>query len=272
MAGMHGRGETEPEPSSAVAVVKAALGAWQLPPLSIQPMESGENGEVFLLASGTRCWVAKLAYATRRHFEPGLAAAWRLSKVMPVDVATPVRTVRGDFVEMVQWPAGHQRPLAVLDFVDGEPLSHKSADAPETVGYVTGLLANRLRDVDPVDVGLDPSSPFVPGERDDDWELGEYAWLNDLSDDIAERVHRLLPQLPHSVAVWDGPEILVDGDGIGLVDFGTTDWMPRVHPIARGHCSRPTTTLTAKAAFSLLSSSNFHSQSPNAARLACSGS
>ncbi len=215
------------------ALIQNVVRRWDLPSVSIDPMPPGVNGEVALLKADQQKWVAKLAYTSREAFEPGLAVAHRM-RSSSFAVASPVPSTHGNLVEMVEWPNGTLHPFAILDFVTGDPLAHSAENAPEIMGNVCGALAGILADVDPAEVGLDPATPFVPGERNDSWNLGDYEWLNDASEVLAERVHESLPDLPHGVAVWDGPEILLGPDGTGLVDFGTTAWMPRIHPIARG--------------------------------------
>lgn len=133
-------------------------------------MDRGLNGEVALLRADHQRWVAKLAYASREDFEPGLAVACRM-RSSSFNVAAPVASREGNLVEMVEWPNGAFHPLAILDFVAGEPLSHAADDAPEIMGDVCGALADALASVDPADVGLDSSAPFVPGERNDDWYI-----------------------------------------------------------------------------------------------------
>ena len=211
----------------------ALLAPWDLGAVVVQRIPPGATADVFLVESDRGRFVAKLAYDERSYFEAGLAASERVAAAVDLPVATPRRTSAGERVVMVEWPQGHEHPLALLEYVDGEPLDPDAADTPATVGRVCGLVHRALLGVDPGDVGIrgaEVGPMFLP---DDGWDLGEHGWLDRVCAELVERAAREAHRLRWTVGVWDGPDVrLRAGDGqLGLLDFGHTFWQPLVHAV-----------------------------------------
>lgn len=211
----------------------ALLEPWGLGPLAVEWIPPGATADVFLVEGDHGRFVAKLAYEERSYFEAGLLASERVAAAVDLPVATPRPTADGDLVVMVEWPEGHEHPLALLELVEGEPLDPDALDTPATVGRVCGLVHRALLDVDPADVGIRGAEVGPMFQPDDGWDLGEHGWLDRVCAELVELAAGEAHRLRWTVGVWDGPDVRRDADGrLGLLDFGHTFWQPLVHAVA----------------------------------------
>ena len=179
-------------------------------------------------------WVAKYNYDYREHFEVGL----RVSQVVHdriandrVEVAVAVPTTTGALADMVEWPDGHHHPLALLTYVQGDPLRADDLDAATIVGDICGQVHASLLDVQPEHVGL----RHLPGEPDfdhPDRDAGEHAWLHRLARRLDRETRERRHEVRQAVSVWDGPDIRRTLTSVGLVDFGHCGLQPIAHVVA----------------------------------------
>ena len=196
-------------------------------------MEPGATADVFLLTDGDRRWVAKFAYDFREYFEGGLRASALLAarRALPYPIAAPLATDDGELTVLADWPERTPHPLAVLEFVDGQPLAAGDEHAPEVMGEVCGRVHAALLHVDPEEVGIEHRWEPTPAIHDT-WDVGEHGWLNDVYAELATRARAVDHTLRKSVGVWDGPDIRIAGTRVGLIDFGHTSFHPLVYVVA----------------------------------------
>ena len=218
--------------------LRGALNHWGLSDARVTSMSPGVSGEVFLVEDDDgRRLVAKHAYMSREDFEPGLLAAEIVSS-QGFRAACPVRTTSGEVLRMVTGPRDLVHPLALLTFVDGEPIDPSAPDAPRMLGRLLGSVHAALRDLAPEVLHIVPNdSAFLAYLRSDDQNLGEHQWLHsanrEIADAAAERIGR--GDMTIGPGVWDGPEVVADEAGsLGLLDFGNTGWFPAAHVMACG--------------------------------------
>ena len=192
----------------------------------------GATADVFSVDVGGERFVAKYAYDDRAYFEGGLRAS---EVVHGWSVSTPVRTRDDALTAMIEWPPGHWHPVALLRFVEGDPVDDDRPDAPEVLGSVCGGVHAQLLALDPASVGVEVPAEVV-GELLNEWDIGEeLRWLDDLARELPARARELVAGggLRLTVGVWDGPDIRIAEDGtVGLIDFGHTSWAPLVNVVA----------------------------------------
>jgi len=180
--------------------------------------------------------VAKYAYMHRHDFEPGLLAAQVVS-AGGMRAATPQPTNAGELVAMVEWPDGVEHPVALLTWIAGQPLDRTTQGAAETIGRTIGHVQALLLDAGRERLGLCTDRDYLSYLRSTTQDLGEHDWLHERIAELVAEVDALgeTGTLTCGPGVWDGPEIVVDGDGVlGLIDFGNVDWHPFAHVAAYG--------------------------------------
>ena len=193
-------------------------------------MTPGATADVFMVEHRRGRFVAKYAYDHKDYFETGLRASDVVAGA-GWTVAVALRTDQGELTELVEGPDGVAHPLAVLHYVPGDTLDGDRLDAPLILGHVCGGVHALLMDVDAADVGTagDPPELILDAGH---WDLGPNGWLHYLADALNPLIASAMPTLRPTVGVWDGPDIRMDGDQIGLIDFGHTAWHPLVHVVA----------------------------------------
>lgn len=220
--------------------LRRALGAWGLADAdTVAPIPPGATADVFLVQRGDERWVAKYGYQEAHHFDAGLATS-ELLELAGWDVATPVRTGDGDRYRMVEWPDGHDHPLALLRWIDGDALDTDDPGAIECKATVCGRVHAQLLDLESTAVGVEVPRPHEPDEPLTAWALGPNQWLDDVFVALQHRTRAWRDQVRSCAAVWDGPDIRVRAaDGrIGLIDFGHVSWQPVVNVVANRSLSR----------------------------------
>lgn len=208
-----------------LARLRDGLRAWDLADADVAPIPPGVSGDVFLVRRGDDRWVAKYAYDHRDHFEVGLRVAQLVHDRSDLDVATAVRTRDGALTTMVEWPDELEHPLALLTYVDGDPIDDADPDAATIIGDVCGRVHAALLDVEPSDVGATiPPRHALAATTDD--------WLEQACVELDRRTLAIRDELRHAVSVWDGPDVRRTADAIGVIDFGICGWHPLVHVVA----------------------------------------
>ena len=217
--------------------LRAALDAWGLEDAEVvEPIPPGATADVFLVRRGDERWVAKFAYQDPAHFDAGLAAS-ELLDLPDWDLATPVRTrTDGARYRLVEWPDGHERPLALLRWIDGRPLDADEPGGIECKATVCGRVHAQLLELDPATVGVEVPRPHAPPDPIDAWDLGPHQWLDDVFLDARRRTVEWRRRVRSCVGVWDGPDVRVRESAtdrrIGLIDFGHTTFQPLVNVVA----------------------------------------
>lgn len=214
--------------------LRRGLQAWGLGRAEVVPIVPGATADVFLVMDSGARWVAKCNYDYREHFEVGL----RVSRIVHdriaddrLEVAVAVPTTAGALTEMVEWPDGHEHPLALLTYVRGDPLTGDEHDAPAIVGDVCGRVHASLLDVGGGEVGVRD----VPGEPDfdhPDRDAGEHEWLHRLARRLDRETRERRGEVRVAVSVWDGPDIRRTSTTVGLLDFGHCGLQPVAHVVA----------------------------------------
>lgn len=214
--------------------LRDGLRAWGLQGADVVEIKPGVTADVFLILRGNDRWVAKFNYDYRDYFEVGLRASQVVSTRVgsaSFRVAVPVETEAGDLTELIEWPDGHEHPLALLTFVAGDPLSSDDAQAPGVLGDVCGRVHAALLDVAPAEVGI-AKLPEQPDGNYPDRDAGEFGWLHGLWRELEATAWEHRHRVRHAVAVWDGPDIRRSTSGISVLDFGHCGWHPVVHVVA----------------------------------------
>ena len=192
----------------------------------------GATADVFLVRRDGQRWVAKYAYQGQAYAEAGLAVS-EVVDLPPWQIATPVRTSGRELTRLVEWPPGHQHPMALLRYVEGDVLDEGDPASVDVMATVCGRLHAQLLTVDPASVGVHRPDEYPPPTPPPAWALGEHQWLDDVLFDTQRRTFAVRGRVRSCVAVWDGPDVRLRGDGgIGLLDFGHTSWQPLVNVVA----------------------------------------
>ena len=154
------------------------VGSWGLPEADIAPHTGGMNSRTWLVRHGERTWMAKAVPANRqRRFVSGLAVA-SIVEDAGIPAGRPEPTMDGR-----DWVAVEDHAMALLLFVEGEPLIGDDPDEQHLIGATLAQAHRALLDRD------------VPG---------------------AEVFHWLDPDAPHlDVAPWVRPAVR---DAIGAYD------------------------------------------------------
>jgi len=173
------------------------------------PVEAMNSSTWIVEADGER-FALKIAKATD---EPGLeAAAWLHDR--GVRTGAPIRMVVRD-----------GRLVALLRFVDGQPLTYNDEDR---VGATLGRVHSLLRDA-PVPEGMDRWPwPWL------DSAVIEEPALRSAAETAIARAEHLAPSLSHGILHGDpAPEAFLDADGdIGLIDWGAACHGPLLFDVA----------------------------------------
>ncbi len=211
----------------------AALAAWELAaPLRITPMEGGFTGHVWLIETPAERLVAKYSYTLRADFDGGLRAAAALVRGgMPS--SAPLLARDGAPSVMVPGPHGRSEPLALLQFVPGEPLDWAAPDAPALVGEQLGRV-HRIWHAAPELAGTPDQIFAFVGERRP--EVAAQPGLQELLDQTLANVRAFEAATPvtYGVTVGDFMEFLRDPatGAVGLIDTGTVGWGPLLFDVA----------------------------------------
>jgi Ser/Thr protein kinase RdoA (MazF antagonist) len=187
----------------------AVLAEWLDGPTRLSPVEA-MNSSAWLVDSGAERFVLKVATPSNA---PGLAAAeWLESRGFRA--GAPLRmTVR------------QGRLVALLRFVEGEPLDHADVDV---VGETLGRVHRELVDA-PVPAGID----CWPWTWLDSAVIAEPALRSAARAAIA-RAEDLAPGLTHGILHGDpAPEaFLRAADDVGLIDWGAACHGPLLYDVA----------------------------------------
>lgn len=214
--------------------LRHGLRAWGLEDADVVSIVPGVTADVFLIMRAGARWVAKFNYDYRDHFEIGLRVSQFVADRVAgdrVEVAVPVPTNAGELTEMVEWPDSHTHPLALLTYVQGDPLRWNERDATAIVGDVCGRVHTALLDVRPDEVGV----RAVPGEPDFDHadrDAGEHEWLHRAARALDRETRTRRNEVREAVSVWDGPDIRRARNSVGLLDFGHCGLQPIPHVVA----------------------------------------
>jgi Ser/Thr protein kinase RdoA (MazF antagonist) len=220
-----------PQPPPSIRHVRAWLTDWELPvPPRVRPLAGGFTSHVWRIDVGESVYVAKLAYQPRADVDSGLRAAAILAR-HGLRTGPALHTRAGELTRHVQYPAGHWHALAVLRFVDGEPLDWRTTEALRIAGTTLGTLHRVL---------LEDGSLALEDQL--------FGYLID--DNAWDRQPNLQPIITRAVAAvrsfearcpvtygpiyGDGLQVRVDTcDGtIGLIDWGTVSRGPLLFDVA----------------------------------------
>ncbi|MGI8416182.1 MAG: phosphotransferase enzyme family protein [Nakamurella sp.] len=201
------------------------LRPWELmdPRIADELTVTGDRSRAWLVIADDHRYVAKLTFDAPRFTEPGLRIAAALDGA-GITTGAPIRTRTGTVCEPVSRSTAIWN-VAVLEFVDGDPLDWTAPDAPELCGDLLGRVHRTLSSVS----GIDPAGRLL------DFYAHEARRLTGrrgeaLSDAVAA-VHEFDERvgLPFGVLYGDpSPEVLRDKvtGALALIDWGTPSWGP----------------------------------------------
>jgi Ser/Thr protein kinase RdoA (MazF antagonist) len=133
-----------PPPPPPNTCVRAWLAAWDLPtPLRLRRAAGGFTSQVGCLETTDKTWIAKLAYQPPRDVANGLRAAAIVAKG-GLNTGVPVANRDGGLTCLVEYPVGQFHALAVLRFVQGQPLDWRARDSLSIVGKTLGAIQHAL--------------------------------------------------------------------------------------------------------------------------------
>jgi Ser/Thr protein kinase RdoA (MazF antagonist) len=207
------------------------LADWELPaPLRVQPLAGGFTSHVWRIDVGESSYVAKLAYQPREDVDDGLRAAAILAR-HGLRTGPALHTRAGELIRLVRYPAGHWHALAVLRFVEGEPLDWRTTEALRIAGTTLGSLHRVLLE----DGSLELQDQLFHYLIDDN------AWgcQPDLQPIVARAVAAVRSfeaERPITYGPIYGDGLQVRGstrdESIGLIDWGTVSHGPLLFDLA----------------------------------------
>ena len=142
-----------------------------------------------------------------------------------------VQTRAGGLTRLVQYPTGHWHPLAVLQFVEGEPLDWRTTEALRMAGTMLGTLHRVLLE----DGSLELQDQLFRYLIDDDaWGRQPNVQPSVARAVTAVRSFEAECSVTYGPIYGDGLQVLVDKrDGsIGLIDWGTVSRGPLLFDLA----------------------------------------
>jgi Ser/Thr protein kinase RdoA (MazF antagonist) len=149
-----------------ITCVKAWLADWDLPaPLRVRRVSGGFTSHVWRLETSEGTWVAKLAYQPPGDVENGLRAASVVAR-SGLNTGLPVLTRDGELTRLVEYPIRQFHALAVLRFVEGQPLDWGADGSLAIVGKTLGTIHRALLDDGSLEL---PDQLFSYLVKDDAW-------------------------------------------------------------------------------------------------------
>jgi Ser/Thr protein kinase RdoA (MazF antagonist) len=198
-----------PQPPPSIHQVGAWLADWELPtPLRVTPLRGGFTSHVWRIDAGGAVFVSKLAYQPRADVEGGLRAAAILAR-HGLRTGPALHTRTGQLTRLVEYPAGHWHPLALLRFVEGEPLDWRTTEALGIAGDTLGTIHRALLEVGSLKLPDQLTLTDVVGRAFNLLRDGEIANLD--ADAERPRIrasvlqHRSLSALPRGIRVRGVP-------------------------------------------------------------------
>lgn len=208
--------------------------AWSLaPPRSIRRLPGGYTADVWTVTTPHARFIAKYAYDSQAAFERGLRAA-ELLEEHGIPSGGPLRTRDGGLSLPVIGPHGRAEPLAVLQFVDGQPLDWQTPHAPMLIGR---HLARTHTVLDESLLATDHQHEDVLGYlREHTSEVAVQPGLQSLIDHTILQVERFEAQVrvTYGGVYGDGMEFLYNphAQHLALIDWGAFRWGPLLIDLA----------------------------------------
>jgi Ser/Thr protein kinase RdoA (MazF antagonist) len=211
--------------------VKVWVADWELPgPLRVRRAAGGFTSHVWRLESTQSTWLAELAYQPPGDVENGLRAAAIVAK-SGLNTGPPLLTRGGTLSRLVEYPVGHHHALAVLHFVQGQPLDWRARDALSIVGKTLGIIHRSLLQDGTLELR---DQLFTYLIKDDAW--GHHPELQPLLTRaiVAVRTFEARQRVTYGATYGDGLQVRIDSrDGtIGVIDWGTISFGPLVFDLA----------------------------------------
>jgi Ser/Thr protein kinase RdoA (MazF antagonist) len=115
-----------------------ALVAWNLSsPITVERLPGGFTSDVWLVETSNGRFIAKYSEQSQQAFEGGLRAAG-VAEQAGVRSGSPLATKKGALSILVEGVHGAQQPLALLQYVPGDPLQFSEPDAASLYGHLLG--------------------------------------------------------------------------------------------------------------------------------------
>ena len=220
-----------PQVPPSIACVRTWLAAWDLPtPARLRPLAGGFTSHVWRIDAGESVFVAKLAYQPPADVDNGLRAAAILAHHgLRTGPAVPTRD--GALTRLIQYPAGQWHALAVMGFVDGEPLDWRTHGALRIAGQTLGTMHRVL---------LEDGSLELPDQLFG-YLLGEAAWgpqpeIQPLIGRAVAAVRAFEARCPvtYGPIYGDGLQVRVEARSgtVGVIDWGTVSHGPLLFDLA----------------------------------------
>jgi len=227
-----------PQPPPPITCVKAWLANWDLPaPLRIRRMAGGFTSRVWRLDANDSTWVAKLAYQPPRDLENGLRAASIVART-GLNTGQPLLTRNGELTRLVEYPSLQLHALAVLRFVEGQPLDWCADGSLAVVGKTLGTIHRALLDEGSLEL---PDQLFSYLVEDDAW--GHHPGLQPRITRAIDAVRSFEAQQPvtYGPISGDGLQVRINTNdaSVGVIDWGTVSFGPLVFDLAlAAECAR----------------------------------
>ena len=219
------------QPLPPLTCVKAWLAHWELPaPLRVRRVAGGFTSHAWRLETSDRRFLAKLAYQPPSDVENGLRAAAIVAKT-GLNTGVPVLTRNAELVRLVEYPIQQSHALAVLQFIEGQPLDWRADGSLTIVGNTLGTIHRALLDDSSLEL---PDQLFSYLLKDDAW--GRHPELQLLLTRAVDavRTFEARQRVAYGPIYGDGLQVRIDPrDGsVGVIDWGTVSFGPLVFDLA----------------------------------------
>lgn len=220
-----------PQPPPPIACVNAWLANWDLPgPRRVRPAAGGFTSHVWRIETSQAMWLAKLAYQSPGDVENGLRAAAIVAR-SGLNTGPALLTRDGELMRLVEYPIHEFHALAVLHFVEGQPLDWRADGSLAIVGTTLGTIHRALVS----DASLElPDQLFSYLLKDDAW--GHYPELQPLLTRAidAVRTFEAHQRVTYGPIYGDGLQMRINSHtaSVGVIDWGTVSFGPLVFDLA----------------------------------------
>lgn len=213
-------------------ILLTALDAWNLSsPITVKRLPGGFTSEVWRVETGNGCFIAKYTEQSQHAFEAGLHAAV-MAEQAGIRSGTPLATKQGDLSVLVEGIHGEYQPLALLQYVSGDPLQLSEPGATSLYGHLLGR-THRLLLKDFSGKDLFDLDEFLSQEAD---YVAAQPGLAPLISLAREKTRAYEAHHPMTFGViWaDRMEILREKETsqVGIIDWGAIERGPLVFDIA----------------------------------------
>jgi Ser/Thr protein kinase RdoA (MazF antagonist) len=199
-------------------------------PLRLRRAAGGFTSHIWRVDTTDGTWIAKLPYQPPRDVENGLRAAAIVAN-SGLNTGLPVPTRDGTLTSLVEYPVGQFHALAILRFVQGQPLDWRARDALPIVGKALGTIHCALLQDGSLEL---PDQLFAYLVKDDAW--GRHPELQSMLIRAIDgiRTFEAHQHVSYGPMYGDGLQVRIDPrDGsVSVIDWGTVSFGPLMFDLA----------------------------------------